>query len=54
MNQSSNWQNIAVPLKTQCLGDNNEGTSKLIMKLVEWPVVDRVPALSVVLKTGHI
>lgn len=53
INQSSSWQNKAVPLSAQCLGSFLEGTSTMMMKLVEWPVVDKVPALSVVLYNGQ-
>lgn len=46
---SDNWQSMAVPRRIQCSGGCELGSQIAMMKLVEWPVVDRTPFLSVVL-----
>lgn len=43
--QSSNWQSIATPRRTQCSGSILVLTPIYITKLVEWPVVDNSPLL---------
>lgn len=47
--QSSSWQSMAAPRLTQCWGRLLVGNIMEITKLVEWPVVERVPLLSLVL-----
>ena len=47
---------IAVPLRDQCswIPGFPIGMSIAKMKLVDWPVVESVPALTEVLYTGHL
>lgn len=47
--QSSSWHNMATPRLIQCSGGSLVGNVTEITKLVEWPVVERVPFLSLVL-----
>lgn len=53
--QSLSIVNRAVPLRVQCSGDSfsEHGRSIAIMKLVDCPVVERMPALTEVLQQGH-
>ena len=49
MNQSSNYDNNATPLLVQCYHFWSAFNLIVIMKLVEWPVVNNVPLLLLVL-----
>lgn len=46
------WHSKATPRLIQCSCGLSEGRVIAITKLVEWPVVDRTPLLSLVLYTG--
>lgn len=47
--QSSSWQSMATPRRTQCSGSIFVFTPIYITKLVEWPVVESTPRLVEVL-----
>lgn len=54
INQVLNSQNIATPLITQWSGVLSQGNYTSRMKLVDWPVVERVPARFTVLYRGQL
>ncbi len=43
--QSSSWQSMATPRRTQCSGSIRVFTPIYMTKLVEWPVVESTPRL---------
>ena len=51
---SFNWHNIAAPFSVQYLGCSLVGKSTATIKLVDYPVVDKTPALTDVLYTGQL
>lgn len=51
--QSSSWQSMATPLRTQCSESTLVFTPMNMTKLVEWPVVESTPRLVEVLYRGH-
>lgn len=53
LDQSSSWQSRATPRLTQCWGGLLVGSVMEMTKLVECPVVERVPLLSLVLYRGQ-
>jgi len=52
--QLSSWQSSATPRAIQCDCGRSLGISIAMTKLVEWPVVERTPRLSLVLYTGAV
>lgn len=54
--QSLSMDKRAVPLNVQCSGDSfsEHGMSIAKIKLVDYPVVESIPALTEVLYTGHL
>ena len=52
--QLSNWHNNATPRTIQCSSGLSLGINMAMTKLVEWPVVDNTPRLSLVLYTGEV